>query len=239
MKFATKYSVVPYQKPIVDTVDYQITTLDQEMSSILDSRISLDEKVKLYGQTLAKFTAITNRPKDPSVLASLSSKVDDISQIIKQEFEDKDESNTDNIVIKKEPMTSTVRALKRQIETLSSKIENEDEHESVKKESISSSVNAMKRQIDDLSLKIEDQMETIEDQLDSVQNPTIRIDHEKIKQNRKEKKLAKLEAEAKANNVVGTRTRKPVDTYDAQVIEEAAKQKASSWMNLGSYIYTK
>jgi hypothetical protein len=55
MKFATKLMVVPFVKTIENPQDSKVNELDDEMTNILSSKMSLDEKIKTYNQTLYKF----------------------------------------------------------------------------------------------------------------------------------------------------------------------------------------
>jgi hypothetical protein len=55
MKFATKMMLVPYAKSIEKPIDSKVSELDSQMTGILKTDNSYDDKIKLYNQTLAKF----------------------------------------------------------------------------------------------------------------------------------------------------------------------------------------
>jgi hypothetical protein len=95
MKYATKYSVVPYRPqtgeghPIQEPDEYLISKLDNEMTSILSQKISMDTKMKLYSQTLARFANIyhNNSFNLPSVLAEMSNKTKDVEKNLSEKID--------------------------------------------------------------------------------------------------------------------------------------------------------
>lgn len=94
MKFATKYMVVPFTQTggvmnIENPEEAQINKLDQDMSNILAQKISLDEKLKLYTQTLARFASVyqPNTYSLPNVLAEMSTKASANEQKINEKLD--------------------------------------------------------------------------------------------------------------------------------------------------------
>ena len=61
MKYAKKVVYVPF------TGDTYLTSLDQKMSKILSQKIPIDEKVKLYNQTLETYLLNVPEKSDPKV----------------------------------------------------------------------------------------------------------------------------------------------------------------------------
>lgn len=136
MKYATKYMVVPFSQtgagPIQDPEEYLIEKLDKDMSTILAQKLNIDAKLKLYSQSLARFTTIYKPSFSlPSVLAEmaskasvnekkLSDKLDDIN--IKLENNDFQEEIPPKIKRRKikisnteEPLISTTDLVKKKI----------------------------------------------------------------------------------------------------------------------------
>jgi hypothetical protein len=60
MQFASKFMLVPFVKPIEDPEQSYLSSLDQEMTAILNSKLKQDEKITLYGKALSKFISINN-----------------------------------------------------------------------------------------------------------------------------------------------------------------------------------
>lgn len=94
MKYATKYMVVPFNQngggpSFENPEETQITNLDNEMSSILTKKISLYEKIKLYGQTLARFASVyhPNTFSLPNVLAELANKTSQVEKSISDKLD--------------------------------------------------------------------------------------------------------------------------------------------------------
>ena len=68
MKYATKFMVVPFVSKIPNPTENYLLELDNEMSKIVtDKELSVDEKIKMYNQTLKRFminyTQNENKPK--------------------------------------------------------------------------------------------------------------------------------------------------------------------------------
>jgi hypothetical protein len=78
MKYANKLMMVPYTKILDDPEQAKMVELDTNMSSILaDKNLQLDEKIKLYNQTLAKYMSqfkSESFPK-PEVLNEISEQI--------------------------------------------------------------------------------------------------------------------------------------------------------------------
>jgi hypothetical protein len=110
MKFATKYSVVPYQSgsgtSIPDPDEYRINQLDNEMTNILSRKIGIDEKMQLYSQILLKFGNVyhTNMP---SVMEKMTKHVEKITKQI-DELSEKIEKKEPADSVKLEPVKQEV-----------------------------------------------------------------------------------------------------------------------------------
>jgi len=144
MKYATKYMVVPYNKDHTEDLtggavsfeapqDAQINNLDREMTSILTKKLRLDEKIKLYGQTLARFAAVYHPDTFslPSVLAELSNKTSQVEKSLAAKSNDekklvekielldvkleKDRSQRKNTSVKQEVNRETNKEVNKEI----------------------------------------------------------------------------------------------------------------------------
>jgi hypothetical protein len=89
MKYANKFMVVPYVKPVdFKPQETKIQTLDDEMTGILDNKkIDTDTKLKIYHNTLSKLTSfeklpyskMESVPKEPEKTSGL----EELTQLLK------------------------------------------------------------------------------------------------------------------------------------------------------------
>jgi hypothetical protein len=81
MKYANKLMVVPYTKALEDPEQAKLVELDTNMSTILaDKNTNLDEKIKLYNQTLARYMSKfkSDTFAKPKVLNELTEKIENV-----------------------------------------------------------------------------------------------------------------------------------------------------------------
>jgi hypothetical protein len=169
------------------------------MTAILNSKLKQDEKITLYGKALSKFISINNpeATKASTILATLNSKVDKMSKTIEDELEIKKE------LVPSNDHSSTV----------------DPEIPVVKRENVATIVKTLLEKYEDLQNSINEQNDFIDEHIDAIDDPSVKIDYEKLKQMRKNR----LEADP-ANIISGKRARTQTVKYGAApVLSKAAK----------------